>query len=96
MLISEIFALSRADQLVELAKHGAAYGNCGRMCSECAFKDGALGNNEEWNVEAAHTSLMTEAKFNCHLTDQNGHTENSGTPCVGFLYAKQYFSNKFK
>lgn len=83
-------SVTLADRIASWAQKGAKYGDCGRMCDECAFKKGSAANVEEHNVDAAATALAWEATFNCHPQGGNG---NAGTVCVGFQYAKQYFEN---
>lgn len=75
------------------AKRGAQYGDCGRMCSGCAFKAGAIANGEEWNTERAASLLQRISfkgphigQFNCH---KPGTYENQGNVCTGFKYALQ-------
>lgn len=89
-----------AKVLSEMARKGAKYGSCGRMCKECAFKEGATANKEEKNVLAAHDLLLKVAiygdsagQFNCH---QRGTFKDKGELCKGFLYAKQYLNNSVK
>ncbi len=83
----------KAKRLVIMAKEGAVYGNCGRMCNTCAFKEGSPTQLEPHNIEAAYNVLLIGGQFNCHPNDQYG---NGGKPCVGFLYTKQYLKEKFK
>lgn len=80
--------------IAELAKKGVKLGDCGRMCSECAFKENSAANLEENNVEKAVGLLEQIAynenqnvQFNCH---EPGTYINANVPCKGFLYAKQY------
>jgi hypothetical protein len=85
--------MTDAEQLAEWAKKGAAMGDCGKMCTECAFKKGSITQvSEPHNVEAAKIALMWDGQFNCHVNDY----QDAGKPCVGFLYAKQYWNNVAK
>ena len=77
--------------LVIQAQKGAAYGSLGKMCSDCAFRNGTEANNDPTAVEGAAACLASGGQFNCHtknLTD-------AGKPCMGFLYARQYFEKAF-
>jgi hypothetical protein len=75
------------------AQRGAKLGNCGRMCSECAFRLGSAANLEEHNAEAAlQASLLPGYKFHCHPQGKYG---DAGRECVGFQYAKLYLDKYF-
>lgn len=79
--------------IAKWARDGAKYGDCGRMCNDCAFKPGTAANKEAYTVEmAAQCVVYDMAKFNCHTPD----LKFIDKPCAGYLYAKQYFENRFK
>lgn len=85
-----------SDMISEWAQKGAAFGDCGRMCNDCAFKKGTEANNEEYTTAMAAQAVAFEmSKFVCHKEDK-GKLMRLDIPCVGFLYAKQYFENRFK
>lgn len=81
--------------LSEYAKKGAAIYTFKdptmKMCHDCAFKKGTEANDDENAVQAATDSLASCGMFgfNCH----SDFGEDAGKPCVGFLYAQQYFDN---
>lgn len=85
----------KADLLARWAQAGAKFGDCGKMCSECAFKQGGIANSEPHNVEAALQCLAGMGSFNCHTDSGNG-LQDAGKPCVGFLYANQYWTSREK
>lgn len=83
---------SYAKSISEITKEGAAIakekgilGECGKMCSECAFN---------WNQEHtifyflaadnAADKLINGGEFNCHTHDY----KDANKPCAGFLLAK--------
>lgn len=68
------------------ARKGAELGDCGKMCSSCAFKLNSPANLEPHNVDAAAQCVAYHGTFNCHINDY----QDAGHPCAGFLYAKQY------
>lgn len=78
--------------IAELARKGAEIKNIGRMCHSCAFKLNSCTNHEEGNVQAAMDCVAYGMKiFHCHTEN----VEDAGTPCKGFLYAKQYLEKVF-
>lgn len=72
-----------------LAKRGAQIKNLGPMCHDCAFRPGTEPNNDEHTVMMVEDRLLWEGQFNCHITDAPDHNQ----PCIGFLYAMQYFES---
>lgn len=73
------------------AQRGAKLGDCGKMCSECAFKLNSPANLEEQNADAALESLSVPgAVFHCHPQGSYG---DAGRVCTGFKYAKQYLES---
>ncbi len=84
----ELKQMDAANTISEWARKGAALGvDHGKMCNECAFKKGGLGNNEEHTVAKAIYCMAAEGKFNCH---NQGEGTDAGKPCAGWLYAKSY------
>lgn len=76
--------------LADWAQKGAALGDCGRMCHDCAFRVQADVNYYQETVEkAAELLAYGGGTFNCHTADY----KDAGTPCKGFLYAKQYVNS---
>lgn len=75
-----------------IAREGAKFGKCGRMCNECVFKLNSIANKDPDTVTDALDALAYYGEFGCHIAPgvYAGHT------CAGFLYAKQYFENEFK
>lgn len=73
--------------LADLARKGAQLGNCGKMCSGCAFNPNQV-HDEDYLLAAedAAFQLAWEGEFHCHTEDH----KDAGTPCVGFAYARQY------
>lgn len=66
------------------ARKGAARAKCGKMCEECAFRRGTVGNRSEVSVRDAADAVAYEmSTFHCHMGDM--------PVCSGFLYAKAYF-----
>ena len=66
--------------------------DCGKMCSDCAFRTGTDANNDVAATEGAISCLQWDGMFNCHT----GNFSDAGQPCAGFLYAKKYLlSGKF-
>lgn len=70
---------------------GAAKGiDCGKMCSDCAFKYQQEKTADYYEaVDGAILMLSTDGKFHCHPEDH----EDAGKPCAGFEYAKLYFND---
>lgn len=80
-----------ATTIREWAQAGAALGDCGKMCNDCAFKVGTAANNDPWTACAALECLVYEmGKFNCHNDDLT----DADKPCAGYLYAKQHLNKK--
>lgn len=81
-----------AKRISEQAQKGAAFGkDCGKMCSDCAFKyEQPHDTSYLESVDGAVLMLMQEGKFHCH-SDKH---EDSGTPCAGFLYAQEYLKHQ--
>jgi len=87
------------NQLAELlgkwAREGAKISgqngvNCGRMCHDCAFKPNQPQTEAFLSAaQDAADCLDGRGYFNCHTPDHEDHT---GTPCLGFWYAKQYLA----
>lgn len=81
--------------LGEMARRGARLTgqngvNCGRMCSDCAFKPNQPQTEEFLNAaEAAFGCLQGRGTFRCHEKD---HSADNGLPCMGFWYAQQCFA----
>lgn len=83
------FEISKlASLLSEFARKGAKIKRHGRMCKTCAFRRGSITQKEVHNIAAAAECLAWYGTFNCHKDDQAG--VDAGTPCVGFLNAKEY------
>ncbi len=85
-------AAFKANRLSLMAREGAKFGDCGRMCDTCAFKSGSVTQLEPANIDAAWNVLLMGGQFNCHPNDQYG---DGGKACAGFLYTKQYLKEKF-
>lgn len=84
--------INDSDLIVKWAIEGAKHGDCGRMCSDCAFKKGTEANADEYVAAmAAQCVAYDMAKFNCHTTD----LKFIDKPCAGYLYAKQYFEKRY-
>lgn len=80
-----------AQYFAELVRKGAQLGDCGRMCSDCAFKPDQPHTPEYLGaLEAATSALVWEGRFNCHTEDH----QNAHKPCAGFLYARQYLNSQ--
>lgn len=78
---------STGEILAAMAQKGATMGNCGKMCTDCAFRLQPDINHYAKTCEEALDLLATgQGRLNCHTPDY----EDAGTPCVGFMYAKQY------
>lgn len=73
--------------LHDAMRKGVKYGDCGRMCDDCAFKLGSDANNDEAALVAIETQLLSGGGFNCHTPEFT----DAGRPCVGYLYAMQHF-----
>lgn len=84
------------EMISEDAKKGAALGifkdPTMKMCHDCAFKKGTEANNDPNAVQAAVDAMSSCGMFgfNCH----NEFLEDAGRPCIGFLYAKQYYESR--
>ena len=88
--------VSDNELIADWAKKGAAFGDCGRMCNDCAFRKGTEANNEEYTAAMAAQAVVYEmSKFVCHKED-DGKFIRLDIPCAGFQYARQYFENRFK
>lgn len=82
-----------AEMIAGWAREGAKTGiDCGKMCSECAFRPGSVAQSEPHNVDAAAMALAYNGTFNCH---KNGF-EDAGKPCAGFLYARLHEAEREK
>lgn len=68
------------------ARKGAALGDCGKMCSECAFRLNTVANLDAENIDIAAQCVAFRGTFCCHKIDN----PETMKPCAGFLYAKQY------
>lgn len=78
---------TRGQILAEWAQKGAALGDCGKMCHDCAFRVQPDINHYSETVESALDLLAHGGgSMNCHTSDY----EDAGRPCVGYLYAKKY------
>lgn len=87
--------ISDAEHIAQWAKDGAAHGDCGRMCNDCAFKKGTDANNDPYVASAALECVVYEmGKFVCHHED-NGKFIRLDIPCAGFKYAQQYWAKRF-
>jgi hypothetical protein len=85
--------MTAADIIATFARLGAELGDCGRMCDECAFKKGALANNDELTTQTCADILAYErGTFYCHKND-NGVLVDTTKPCAGFLYAEQFLKS---
>lgn len=76
-------------RLADMARKGAAMPgpDCGRMCSDCAFKHPQPGTQDYYNaVDGAVQILMMGGRFNCHTKEH----EDAGRLCAGMEYAKRY------
>ncbi len=73
------------------AKKGAKIKRLGRMCNDCAFKLNSDANKDDEATMAAIDCLAFQGQFNCHQVDANGEFIDKGTPCIGFLHAKQFY-----
>lgn len=75
------------DEIITIwARKGAARASCGKMCDECAFKRGSVGNRSEISVlDAADAVAYEMSVFHCHMGDM--------PVCSGFLYAKAYMES---
>ncbi len=71
------------------AKEKGILGQCGKMCTNCAFKQNQpQQTNYLIAVTAACDKLMTDGDFHCHTED----FQDAGHECVGFKLAKMAFS----
>jgi hypothetical protein len=79
--------------IAEWAKKGAAKGDCGRMCSDCAFRSGTEANRNEYLIENIVYGVMQDEKatFYCHHLLPEGILIDKTKVCAGFQYARQYF-----
>jgi hypothetical protein len=70
---------------------GAAKGiDCGKMCSDCAFKYNQAKTPDYYEaVDGAVLMLMQDGKFHCHTKEH----EDAGKHCAGFEYAKLHFND---
>jgi hypothetical protein len=74
-------------RIAELARKGAKLGDCGKMCTDCAFKHPQEGTQDYYNaIDGAVKVLLMGGVFNCHTEDH----QDAGRLCVGMLYAKQF------
>lgn len=79
-----------AKHIAEVARKGAALGDCGKMCSDCAFKHPQPPTQDYYDaVDGAMAVLVMGGKFNCHTEDH----EDAGRECVGYAYCKQYMDS---
>jgi len=74
--------------VVEVARAGAGLGECGKMCSGCAFRPGTEANLDEENIRQAVECIAYYGTFLCHMGDQA-----NPQPCAGFKYAMQYLND---
>lgn len=82
-----------AARIAEMARKGAPMGDCGKMCSDCAFKHPQPPTPDYYAaVDGAVQVLMMGGRFNCHTDDH----EDAGRLCAGMLYAKQYTDQEDK
>jgi hypothetical protein len=86
--------MSTAEFLANAAQQGAAIQQyldpTMKMCHDCAFKVGSEASKDAVAIEDAANCLAYGGMFNCH----NDFLEDAGKPCVGFLYAHEYFRRK--
>lgn len=77
-----------AAHIADQARKGAALGkNCGKMCSDCAFKHPQPPTQDYYNaVDGAIKVILMGGRFNCHTEDH----EDAGRECVGMRMAKLY------
>lgn len=75
------------------AQKGAAIGDCGRMCNDCAFKVGTEANRDLFLIDNVVHGVIEDPNgmFYCHSNLPDGVILKKDIPCVGFLYAKKYF-----
>ena len=76
-----------------VARKGAEIENCGKMCNECAFREGSEANKEIWTIAKAEHALLNELPFNCHIHNPDGTFSDAGKECTGMKYARKYFAN---
>jgi len=77
--------------LAKWAQKGAALGDCGRMCTDCAFKLGTEANSDSFVTDTlVFWQLDTEKPFYCHHAPGIVNLERV---CAGHLYAKQYLKS---
>lgn len=84
-----------AEQIASLARKGAALPgpDCGKMCSDCAFKHPQEGTQDYYNaVDGAVQILCMGGRFNCHTEDH----QDAGRLCAGMEYAKRYTDKEDK
>jgi hypothetical protein len=80
-------------RISRLAKAGHAFGKCGKMCNECAFKHGSDANGRKDTITGAVLALesriylMHGYEFYCHK--QTNGEERSQHMCAGFMLAVQ-------
>lgn len=80
-----------AKRIAELARNGAQLGNCGKMCSDCAFKHPQPLTQDYLNaVDGSVRILLMAGVFNCHTEDH----EDAGRKCAGMEYANQYLETQ--
>lgn len=74
-------------RIADYARKGDKLGNCGKMCSDCAFKHPQPATKDYYEaVDGAVKVLLMGGTFNCHTENH----QDAGSLCVGMLYAKQY------
>ncbi len=77
--------------IADLARKGAKLGDCGRLCSDCAFKHPQPPTQDYYNaVDGAVKVILMGGVFNCHTEDH----EDAGRLCVGMLYTNQYLKTQ--
>lgn len=80
-----------ASYIASLARKGALLGDCGKMCTDCAFKYPQPLTQEYFDaVDGALKVILMGGIFNCH-TDNH---EDAGHICAGMAYANQYIETE--
>lgn len=83
--------MEASETISKWAMEGAKKGYCGKMCNDCAFKQGTEANKDEYTASVALETVVYEmGTFCCHKNDGDKFIRLD-VPCVGYLYAKKKF-----
>lgn len=68
------------------AKRGSElFPGTGKMCGDCAFKNGTIPNTTPTTIEDVHHCLYTDQTFHCHHGDF--------PTCAGFALLQKYITS---